>query len=123
MNIRSSVPNNMAPNGYLLGSHIKLKTVSTRKHERYNINVGTCLIQDVSSSTIFRAEVVDISAGGMKLSISKEANIPLNASVKPFLKIVEHAILESPIPITNDFIKVLWNEDHVFGCSFISSAS
>jgi len=119
-NICKSAPENMAPNGYLLGTHVKLKTVSTRKHERYKVKNGTCLIEDVASRNAFRADIIDVSTGGLKLRSKEEVDFFVKDQVNPVFKIVEHTIAEPSAALTKDFIKVVWSEDRVFGCAFVS---
>ena len=57
-------PEELAPNGYLAGTHKKLKTENTRKHKRYNVKNGICLLQTPDSKKTFSAEVIDLSKGG-----------------------------------------------------------
>ena len=71
-------PDELAPNGYLVGTHKKLKTDNTRKFERYKIENSTCMIQVLDTPKKFSAEILDISEGGMRLELNahpKELNI------------------------------------------------
>jgi hypothetical protein len=113
----------MAPNGYLIGSHKKLRAENTREHTRFQIDNGTCLLLDPSRKSTFSAEVIDVSQGGLKLVTKVEPPVLANDTEPTILKILGHTLDESPVPLTKDFIRIVWKNDQVFGCSFIHSTA
>lgn len=115
-----AAPEDMAPNGYRIGSHKKLRAENTRKHKRYEVKSGTCLLQEPSSKSTFTAEVIDVSQGGLKLAASIEPHTIKTDSEPIILKILGHTIGESPISFTRDFIKIVWQQNQVFGCAFVT---
>ncbi len=114
-------PDDLAPNGYLIGTHRKLKIENTRKHKRHAVKEGTCLLQEPSSKSTFSAEVIDISRGGLRLVTKVDTHVLESDSETTILKILGHTIDESPIPLTKELIKVVWKNDQIFGCAFVSS--
>ena len=113
-----AAPENLAPNGYIVGSHKKLKVENTRKHKRYEVRNGKCLLQELSSDKTFFAEVLDVSKGGLKLVTEGEPQTLENGSEPTLLKIIRHTLSESPVPLTKDFIKIVWQRNQVLGCEF-----
>jgi hypothetical protein len=114
-------PEDLAPNGYLVGTHIKLRIEDTRKHKRYNVINSTCLLQIPASNKTFSAEVIDLSEGGLKLAVKIN---PQELPVEPepgVLKIIGHTMDDSPLPLTKEFIKMVWRNNQVIGCSFVPS--
>lgn len=116
-------PEDLAPNGYLIGTHNKLRIENTRKHKRYEVNGGTCLLQVPSSKKTFSAEVIDVSEGGIRFVTKIESHVLESESKTTVLKIVGHTIDKSPITLTKEFIKVVWQNNQIFGCTFIPSAT
>jgi hypothetical protein len=111
-------PDELAPNGYLVGTHIKLKTDNTRKFERYKIKSGTCLLQVLDTQKSFAAGILDISEGGMRLELNahpKELNI---CPEKSHLKILGYSLEDIPFPLTKEVLKMVWQNKRVIGCSF-----
>lgn len=114
-------PEDLAPNGYLVGTHTKLKTESTRKFERYKIKAGACMLQVLGTKKTFSAWIVDISEGGVRLELNihpKELNIcPENS----FLKILGYPVDAIPFSLTKEVVKPIWQNNHAMGCSFVPS--
>lgn len=114
-------PENLAPNGYLLGTHTKLKTESTRRFERYKIKDGSCMLQMLSTKKTFSALIIDISEGGLLLELNihpKELDL---CSEKSLLKILDYSVDALPFPLTKEVVKPVWQNDQVVGCSFVST--
>ena len=112
----------LAPNGYLLGTHKKLKIENTRKHKRFEVTNGLCLLQVLDTERTFSAWVVDISEGGIKLEMNinpKDQNI---CSEKRHLKILGHSVKETPFPFDKEVAKIVWQNELVVGCSFAPSS-
>lgn len=118
-----TAPENMAPNGYLVGTHKKLRTADTRKHKRYQVKSGTCLLKDPYSNNTFSAEVIDVSKGGLKLATRAQPHSSKKELEPTILKILEHTIDEAPFLLQRDLIKIVWRNNQVFGCAFVYSAA
>jgi len=113
-------PAQLAPNGYLLGTHKKLKTDNTRQFKRYKIKNGTCLLEVIGTKKTLSAEVIDVSEGGMCLELSvlpEELDI---RSEKSRLKILGYSIDNAPLPLTKEFAQIVWQNKYVIGCCFIA---
>jgi len=111
-------PEKLAPNGYLVGTHKKLKTDNTRKFERHRIKDGTCMLQVLDTNKAFTAGILDISEGGMRLELNvlpKELNF---CKEKSLLKILGYSLEDSPFPLTKELVKMVWHNNRVIGCSF-----
>ena len=111
-------PEELAPNGYLVGTHKKLKTDNTRKFERHRIKDGTCMLQVLDTKKAFIAGILDISEGGMRLELNvlpKELNL---CEEKSLLKILGYSLEDSPFPLTKELVKMVWHNSRVIGCSF-----
>jgi len=111
-------PEELAPNGYLVGTHKKLKTDNTRKFKRHEIKSGTCMLQVLDTPKKFSAEVLDISEGGLRLKLSvlpEELNI---CKEKSLLKILGYSFEYTPCPLTKEVVKMVWHNNQVIGCSF-----
>ena len=111
-------PDDLAPNGYLVGTHKKLKTDNTRRFERHLIKNGLCMLQVLDTPKKFSAGILDISEGGMRLALNvhpKELNI---CSEKSHLKILGYSIGDIPFPLTKEVVKMVWHDNQVIGCSF-----
>ena len=114
-------PENLAPNGYLVGTHKKLKTESTRKFKRYKIKNGACLLQVLGTKKTFSAWIVDISEGGLRLELNvhpKELDI---CSENSRLKVLGYSVDAIPFPLTKEVVKPVWQNDQAMGCSFEST--
>lgn len=112
------VPDGMAPNGYLVGTHKKIMTDNVRKFVRHRVKNGVCLLQALDNNTTFSAEILDISQGGMRLELDlppEELKICLEDG---FLKILRHSLEDIPFPLSKEFIKMVWQNNRVVGCSF-----
>lgn len=115
-------PAELAPNGYLAGTHKKLRIENTRKHKRYKVKNGVCLLQVLGSPKTFSAWVVDISEGGMQLELNVA---PQDLDISPKsskLKILGYSIDEVPFPLTKDILNMVWQKNQAFGCAFAASA-
>jgi hypothetical protein len=121
--LSEEVPEDLAPNGYLIGTHKKIRVVNLRKHERYEVEGGVCLIQDPSSKKIFSADVMNVSKGGLKLKAQIDPHDFSKESLPTILKILGHTIAESPFPLTEEFVKIVWSDKQVVGCSFVISSA
>lgn len=116
-------PDNLAPNGYLVGTHVKLRIENTRQHKRYEVKNGTCLLQDPSNQKTFSADVIDVSDGGLRLVTNVEPQLLKNGAQKTTLKILGHSIEDCPIAVTKEFINIVWQKDEIMGCAFSPSAA
>lgn len=118
---RKEPPEDLAPNGYLIGTHKKLRIENTRIHERHKVNNCVCLLQVVSTERTFSAWMVDISEGGVQLEINANPE-DLNICTKTNqLKILGISTEKLPVPLTNETLKVAWQNNQVFGCEFIAA--
>ena len=111
-------PEDLAPNGYLVGTHKKLKTDNTRRFKRYKIKNGACMLQVLDTPKKFNAEIIDISEGGVRLELNvhpEELNI---CSEKDLLKILGYSLENIPFPLTKEVVKMVWQNNRVIGCSF-----
>jgi uncharacterized membrane protein len=64
---------------------------------------------------------IDLSEGGLKLAVKIN---PQELPVEPepgVLKIIGHTMDDSPLPLTKEFIKMVWRNNQVIGCSFVPS--
>ncbi len=116
------VPEELAPNGYLAGTHKKLKTDNTRKFERHRIKGGACMLQVLDTKKTFTAGVIDISEGGMCLELyadPEELDLCSNESV---LKILGHTMEDAPLPLDKEVIKTVWRNNKVVGCAFVDAS-
>lgn len=111
-------PNELAPNGYVGGTHKKLRTDNIRKFERYKINNGSCMLQVLNTRKTFSAGIIDISEGGMRLELSVHPDELNVCSEKSLLKVLGHNLEESPVPMTKDVVKMVWQNNRIIGCSF-----
>ena len=114
-------PEDLAPNGYLVGTHTKIKTESTRKFERFKIKDGACMLQVLGTKKTFSAWIVDISEGGVRLELNihpKELDL---CSEKSLLKVLGYSVEAIPFPLTKEVVKPVWQKDQVMGCSFVST--
>lgn len=111
-------PDELAPNGYLVGTHKKLKTDNTRKFRRYKIKDGACILQVIDTKKTFTAGIIDISEGGIRLERNvqpKELDI---CSEKSLLKILGYSLEVIPFPLTKEVVKMVWLNNRAIGCSF-----
>lgn len=114
-------PTDLAPNGYIIGSHKKLRIENTRKHKRYEVKNGLCLLQVPDTKKTFSAWVIDESLGGLKIAMKmapKELDIISEPGV---LKILEYTVDGAPRLLTKELIKMVWQNNQVIGCSFTPS--
>jgi len=111
-------PDELAPNGYLAGTHKKLKTDNTRKFERYKIKNGTCMIQVLDTPKKFSAVILDISEGGMRLELNVHPEDLNICSEKDLLKILGYPFESLPFSLTKEVVKPVWQNNRVLGCSF-----
>lgn len=112
-------PEELAPNGYLTGTHKKLRIENTRKYKRYNVKNGSCLLQTPDSKKTFSAEVLDLSEGGLKLLVTidpKELAVETEPTV---MKILGYTIEDNSLLHSKAFIKMVWQSNQVIGCSFL----
>lgn len=111
-------PPELAPNGYRVGTHEKLKTDNTRRFKRFSIEKGTCLLEVPGTSTTLSAGIIDLSEGGMRLELDvSPAEIALHPGGNR-LKIVDYTIEEAPLPLTREYIRMVWHNNQVIGCCF-----
>ncbi len=115
-------PEDLAPNGYLVGTHKKLEIKNTRKFKRHKVKDGMCLLQVLDTPETFSASVVDVCEGGMQLELN--VNIEkLDVCPKTNgLKILGYSIKDIPFPITQDILKVVWQKNQAVGCSFVATS-
>ena len=111
-------PEDLAPNGYLVGTHKKMKTDSTRKSERYKINDGACMLQVLGTKKTFSAWIVDISEGGVRLDLNIHPEELGISPKKGLLKILGYSVDAIPFPLTKEIVKPVWQNDQVMGCTF-----
>ena len=114
-------PEDLAPNGYLVGTHKKLRIENTRKYERYRVKNCVCLLQVVNTAKTFSAWLVDISEGGVQLETNtKPEDLDLCAKTNQ-LKILGYSTENLPVPLTKETLKIVWQNNQVFGCNFIAA--
>lgn len=111
-------PDDLAPNGYVVGTQIKHKVASTRRFERYPVTEGACLLQVLGTQKTFSAWINDISKGGMQLesSISLE---DVGLGRDNYLKVIGHSAETLPFPLVSEVVKTVWLGRQVVGCSFV----
>lgn len=111
-------PEGLAPNGYLVGTHKKLRVENTRKFKRHTVKDSLCLLQALDSARTFSAWVVDVSEGGMRLELNIDPNELKICPGKTQIKILGYSAEDIPIPITKDVIKMVWQNKQFLGCCF-----
>lgn len=112
-------PPGLAPNGYLIGTHQKLRMENTRKFKRHKIQNGACMLQVLGTQKAFSAWIVDISEGGVRLDLSispEELDISPGGSL---LRILGYSVASIPFAITKEVVKPVWQSHRVMGCSFV----
>ena len=114
-------PEELAPNGYLAGTHKKLRVENTRKHKRYNVKAGICLLQTYDSKKTFSAEVIDFSEGGLKLAVKIDPQELTGEPEPGVIKILGHTIENNSLLLTKEFIKMVWQKNQIICCSFVPS--
>jgi hypothetical protein len=115
-------PEDLAPNGYLVGTHKKLKIKNARKFKRHKVKKGMCLLQVLDTPKTFSAWVIDVSEGGMRLEVSID---PKELAIEPeenSLKILGHFIEDIPFSLTKEIVRLVWQNDREIGCSFVNVA-
>jgi hypothetical protein len=112
-------PEELAPNGYLTGTHKKLRIENTRKHKRYNVKDGTCLLQTPNNKKTFSAEVIDLSEGGLKLALKIDPQEIIDEPDSGVMRILGHTIEDNSLLISKEFIKMVWQNNQIIGCSFL----
>lgn len=114
-------PETLAPNGYLIDTHKKIRLEDSREHKRHKVSNCVCLLQVVNTARTFSAWMVDISEGGVQLEINANPE-DLNICTKTNqLKILGISTEKLPVPLTNETLKVAWQNNQVFGCEFIAA--
>ena len=113
-------PEELAPNGYMVGSHKKLKINNTRKFKRYKIQNGTCTLKALDTKKTFSAGIVDVSEGGLRLELKEHPNELEISTKKTLLKILDYSIEENPLSFPKEIIKMVWQKNHIIGCSFVA---
>ena len=114
-------PDDLAPNGYLIGTNQKLCIENTRKYERHKVKNCVCLLQVVNTAKTFSAWLVDLSEGGVQLEIN--AN-PVDLDICPetnLLRILGYSAESLPVPLDKDTLKPVWQNHQVFGCTFVAA--
>jgi hypothetical protein len=111
-------PEDLAPNGYIVGPLKKLSKDKGRKFERYKIKNGTCLLQVLDTENMFNGEIVDVSEGGMRLELDTHPEGLNICSKKSFLKILGYSSEDIPFPLNKEIVKMVWQNNRVIGCSF-----
>lgn len=111
-------PDELAPNGYHVGTKKKLKTDNARKFERYKIIDGACMLQILDTPKMFSAGIIDISEGGMRLELNVHPKELKNCLEKSLLKVLNYSLENLPFPFTKEIIKIVWQNNRVIGCSF-----
>jgi hypothetical protein len=113
-------PEELAPNGYLVGTHKKMRVENTRKFKRHEVKNGICLLQTVDTNKTFSAWIVDVSEGGVRLDLNinpEEIGISLKKSLVRILGCSEDTV---PFSLTEKIIKPVWQNNQMIGCSFAS---
>ena len=111
-------PEELAPNGYHVGTHKKLRVGNTRKFKRHTVNDCICLLQSLDTTKTFSAWVVDVSEGGMQLELNVAPDELKLSPEKTQLKILGYTAEDIPVPITKEFIKMVWQNKQFLGCCF-----
>ncbi len=114
-------PEELAPNGYLVGTNKKLKIKNTRKFERYKIKNCACLLQVLGTKKTFSAWIIDISEEGVRLDLNVHLDKVDISSKTSSLKILGYSIDAIPFPLTKEIVKPVWQNDQEMGCSFVTS--
>jgi len=116
-----AAPENLAPNGYLVGTHKKIRIANTRKHERYKVNDCVCLLQVVNTARTFSAWMVDISRGGIQLELNANLeDLEICTKVNQ-LKILGCSAEKLPVPLEKDTLKLAWQNNRLLGCAFVAA--
>lgn len=115
-------PEDLAPNGYIAGTHKKQKLKNTRKFERYKVTDGTCLLQVLGTQKTFRAWINDISKGGMQFESSINLE-DLDFGMDNCLKVIGHSVESLPFPLVSEIVKPVWQGQQVVGCCFVAQSS
>lgn len=108
----------LAPNGYLVGTHKKPRVENTRKFKRHTVNDGICLLQTLDTARTFSALVVDVSEGGIQLELNVDPDELKLCPEKKQLKILGYTAKDIPVPITKEIIKIVWQNKQFLGCCF-----
>lgn len=111
-------PEELAPNGYHVGTHKKLRVGNTRKFKRHTVKDGICLLQTLDTARTFSALVVDVSEGGMQLELNIDPDELKLCPERNQLKILGYTAKYIPVPITKEVIKMVWQNKQFLGCCF-----
>ena len=114
-------PESLAPNGYLVGTHKKIRIEDSRKHERYKLKNCICLLQIVDTARTFSAWMVDVSEGGVKLELNVNLDDLELCTETNHLKILGYSTGQLPVPIQQDTLKMAWQADRLLGCAFVTA--
>lgn len=114
-------PESLAPNGYLIDKHKKIRIEDSREHKRHKVSNCVCLLQVVNTARTFSAWMVDISKGGVQFELNaRPEDLEINTKTTQ-LKILGCSSKDLPVPLTKDTVIPAWQNDRVFGCSFIAA--
>jgi hypothetical protein len=114
-------PDALAPNGYLVGTHKKIRIEDSRKHKRHMVKDCVCLLQIVDTKRTFSAWMVDISEGGVQLELNANPE-DLEISTKSNqLRILGYSTTELPVSPTKDTLKMAWQNNRLLGCYFVAA--
>ena len=116
--LQKDPPDELSPNGYLIGSHKKIRAEDFRKHKRYKVKDSICLIQEIKSPKTFSAGIVDVSDGGVCLRFDtdlKEVDVDFESNR---FQVISHSQGDSPLIIAKEIVKMVWRKGNIVGCSF-----
>ena len=114
-------PESLAPNGYLIGTHNKIRIEDTRKHKRYQVKDCVCLLQVVDSKRTFSAWMIDISEGGLRLELNIDPEDLELCTKSNHLKILGCSKEKRPVSPNKDTLKMAWQNKRLLGCYFVAA--
>jgi hypothetical protein len=114
-------PDSLAPNGYLIGTHKKIRIEDTRKHKRHNVTNCVCLLQVIDTARTFSAWMVDVSEGGVQIELNVNPEDLALCTETNQLKILGYSVESLPVPLTKDTLKMAWQNSRTLGCYFVAA--
>lgn len=114
-------PDALAPNGYLVDTHRKIRIEDTRKHKRHKVIDCVCLFQVVETERTFSGWIVDISDGGVQLEITTNIEELDLCTKTSQIKILGYSAENIPVSLSKENLKMVWQNQQVLGCEFIAA--
>ncbi|PLX94930.1 MAG: hypothetical protein C0621_04775 [Desulfuromonas sp.] len=113
-------PDDLAPNGYLVESHRKIRMENCREHTRHKVTDCICLLQVVDTAKTFDAWMVDISEGGVQLALNTHPEVLKIGAENDQIKILGYSAESLPIPLDREILRVAWQNEQTLGCAFMA---